>query len=142
EPLIGVRPIDVGGVDEIHAEVERALQRRNRLAILGGAVTFAHAHAAEPERSHERSAAPELSPLKIFQFAGDHEDEPYTWNAKNSKIGFEFSSSMCSLFPCMVSPGVVERKLFSAGVKGHLCPSGRANDTDSQRHPSSTSQRR
>ena len=49
EPLVGVRPVHVGGVEEVAAELQRARDRRPRLALVGGAVERRHAHAAEAD---------------------------------------------------------------------------------------------
>src|SRR5439155_1364041 len=45
ELLVGVRPVHVGGVEERDAEIERAVDRRNRLGLVGRAVELAHARA-------------------------------------------------------------------------------------------------
>ena len=47
--LVGERPVDLRGVDEVDAELERALDGRDRLLLVGLAVERGHAHAAESE---------------------------------------------------------------------------------------------
>src|SRR6185295_17669465 len=47
--LVGERPVDLRGVDEVDAELEGALDGRNRLLLVGLAVERGHSHAAEPE---------------------------------------------------------------------------------------------
>ena len=47
--LVRVRAVDLGGVEERAAELERAVDRRDRLRLVGGAVEGAHAHAAEAD---------------------------------------------------------------------------------------------
>ena len=49
--LVGERPVDVGGVDERHAEVERAADDLDRDVVVAllGAVGPGHAHAAEAD---------------------------------------------------------------------------------------------
>ena len=59
--LVLVRPVHVGGVEQIDAEVERAVDRGDRLGLVGGAVELAHAHAAEAERrDFEGTESPSL----------------------------------------------------------------------------------
>ena len=50
EPLVGERAVHVGGVEEGDAELERAVDRRDRLALVGRSVELRHPHAAESER--------------------------------------------------------------------------------------------
>jgi hypothetical protein len=51
--LVGaVLPIGVGGVDEVHADLGGAMQRRDRLVGIGHAVDRRHAHAAECDRRY------------------------------------------------------------------------------------------
>src|ERR1017187_10594489 len=47
EAFIGPRPVHVGGVDERHAEIERAMDRGDGLRVIGRAVCIRHSHAAE-----------------------------------------------------------------------------------------------
>jgi hypothetical protein len=52
ELLVGAAAVHLGGVQEIDAELERAVDRRRRLFLVGLAVEGGHAHAAEPERRY------------------------------------------------------------------------------------------
>jgi hypothetical protein len=47
ELLVRERPVHVGGVEEGHAEVQRAVDRRDRLAVVARAIELGHAHAAQ-----------------------------------------------------------------------------------------------
>src|SRR5262249_31609914 len=47
EPLVGVWPVDLGGVEECHAELERAVDRPKARLLVALAVGPGHAHAAE-----------------------------------------------------------------------------------------------
>ena len=47
--LVGQRPVQLRGVQEVDPELQRALDRGDRLALVGRAVEGRHAHAAEPE---------------------------------------------------------------------------------------------
>jgi hypothetical protein len=49
EPLVGERAVHVGRVEEVDAEVERAVDRRDRLRIVAAGVEVGHPHAAEAE---------------------------------------------------------------------------------------------
>ena len=50
EPLVRAPAVHVGRVEEGDSELDRALDRRDRLTLVGGAVELGHPHAAEPER--------------------------------------------------------------------------------------------
>ena len=50
ELLVRVRAVDVGGVEHRDAEVERPVDRGDRLRLVAGAVEVGHAHAAEADR--------------------------------------------------------------------------------------------
>ena len=50
ELLVGQRAVELRGVEEVDAELERALDRRDRLVFVGRAVERRHSHAAEAER--------------------------------------------------------------------------------------------
>jgi hypothetical protein len=47
--LIGERPIDVGGIEKIDAELDCAVDGRNRLTVVAGAIKLRHAHATEAD---------------------------------------------------------------------------------------------
>jgi hypothetical protein len=67
ELLVRERPVHVGGVDEVDAELERAVDRRDRLALVAGAVELRHPHAAEPlgRDLERRRAAAKCSPVHV-----------------------------------------------------------------------------
>ena len=46
--LVGERPVHVGRVEEGHAQLERPVDRRVGLGLVGGPVELGHAHAAQP----------------------------------------------------------------------------------------------
>ena len=52
ELLVVPRPVHVGGVEEGHADVERAADRRGRLVLVRGSVELGHPHAAESDRGY------------------------------------------------------------------------------------------
>src|ERR1035437_8976345 len=61
KPLVGERPVHVGGVEEVDAKLQGTMDRGDRLALIavrGGAVEVGHAHAAEPDRGHLEVAEP------------------------------------------------------------------------------------
>ena len=62
ELLVRERAVHVGGVEERDAELERAMDHRERLRVVTGAVGPAHPHAAESDRA-DRDAARAESPL-------------------------------------------------------------------------------
>ena len=49
EFLVGVRAVHVGGVEEVAAEIERAVDRAQRFAFVGCAIESRHAHTAETD---------------------------------------------------------------------------------------------
>ena len=63
EPLVGVRPIHVGGVQEVAAQLQRALDRRQRLALIARAVERRHPHTAEPDLRDLRAPRSECALL-------------------------------------------------------------------------------
>src|SRR5205823_5609147 len=79
ELLVGVRPVHVGGVEERDAEIERAVDRRNRLGLVGRAVELAHAHAAEPDRGDFEAG--EAS--RVHGHGSIHQRPTWTWTASN-----------------------------------------------------------
>src|SRR5205823_2167518 len=50
QPLVRERAVDVGGVEEIDPELERPVDRGDRLALVRGSVELGHTHAPEAER--------------------------------------------------------------------------------------------
>src|SRR5262249_51341203 len=63
--LVGERPINFGGVDEIDAELERAMDGANRLRIIGAGAGIERRHAHAPE--------PDARDLQISQVSALHE---------------------------------------------------------------------
>src|SRR5256885_14187621 len=57
EPLVGVRAVHVGGVEEVDAQIERPVDGRDRFAFVRGAVELGHPHASEPELGYDGSLA-------------------------------------------------------------------------------------
>jgi len=49
QALVGEGPVHVGRVEERAAPVERPVDHRHRLGVVGGAVELGHAHAAEAD---------------------------------------------------------------------------------------------
>jgi hypothetical protein len=45
QPLVGERPVHVGGVQEGHPDIQRPADGRDRLLVVGRPVGLAHAHA-------------------------------------------------------------------------------------------------
>jgi len=61
ELLVRIRPVHLGRIEEGHAELERPVNRRDRLGVITRAVGERHAHAAEadrPDRESLRSKRP------------------------------------------------------------------------------------
>ena len=61
ELFVRERPVHLGRVEERHAELERAVDRGDRLALVGRAVGLAHPHAAEAEGGDFEPLAAELA---------------------------------------------------------------------------------
>ena len=63
EFLVGVRPVDLGGVDERDAQVERPVDRADRLGVVGAraGVGRGHPHGAQADPGHI-----EISKLDVF----------------------------------------------------------------------------
>src|SRR5947208_8298447 len=59
--LIGVRTINVGGIEEGNPKVDCAIDSGERFHIVVVAVEFRHAHTAESDRRNNRSAASKFS---------------------------------------------------------------------------------
>jgi hypothetical protein len=51
EHFVRIRPVHVGGVEQRHAELERAVDHVRRLVVVARAVERRHAHAAEADRA-------------------------------------------------------------------------------------------
>ena len=60
ELLVLERPVHVGGVEEVDAELERAVDRGDRLGVVASAVELAHAHAAESHRRYREPGCPNV----------------------------------------------------------------------------------
>src|SRR5262249_7580183 len=71
--LVVAAAVHVRGVEEGHADLERRLDCRQRLGLVGLPVELRHAHAAEADRGDRRAVRAELARLHasfIRQFAG------------------------------------------------------------------------
>jgi hypothetical protein len=62
ELLVRQRPVQLRRVEEVDPELQRAPDRRDRLAFVAGAVERRHPHAAQPQRRN----------LEVCQFAPVH----------------------------------------------------------------------
>ena len=61
--LVGARAVHVGGVEQRDPEVERAVDRRDRLGLVGAAVELRHAHAAQALRRYGQALRAERALL-------------------------------------------------------------------------------
>src|SRR5262245_22929847 len=61
EALVGERAVRVRRIQEIDPELQRAMDRRDRLRIVVLAVELRHAHAAESHRGHSWTTSAELT---------------------------------------------------------------------------------
>src|SRR5262249_39382273 len=68
--LGGVGTVHVGGVEEVHAEREPALDGGERFRLVAGTVDLRHPHAPEAERGHLEPELPEPSSLHEAGFTG------------------------------------------------------------------------
>ena len=59
QQLVVAHPVEVAGVEQRHAGVERGMDRRDALGVLDGRVGARHAHAAEADRADRRAAGAE-----------------------------------------------------------------------------------
>ena len=78
ELFVGVRSVDLGGVDEGDAEVERPVDRADRLGVVaaGAGVGGRHAHRPEPDAGHLE--VPQLDVLHVVLPFGCSADEQTT----------------------------------------------------------------
>ena len=60
ELLVRERAVHVGRVEEIDADVERAVNRRDRLRLVPARIELGHPHAAEADRGHAQAGSSEL----------------------------------------------------------------------------------
>ena len=61
ERLIVVGAVYFGGVEKVAADVDRTLQRSNRLGFIGRAVGLTHGHAANTDARHRQTLIAELA---------------------------------------------------------------------------------
>src|SRR6185436_17619941 len=66
QPLVGKRPVDVRGVQEINSKIQRTMHRRNRLNIVALTVELGHPHAAETDRGDRGAAEPKLKGVHAY----------------------------------------------------------------------------
>src|SRR6266536_4483335 len=57
ELLVAADAVDVRRIEKVDAELERPVDRRNRLGLVAAAVEIGHAHAAEAHRRHFKPGA-------------------------------------------------------------------------------------
>ena len=69
--LVGEGAVHIGGVEKIDAEIERAMDRGDRLVVVAAAIELGHAHAAESQRGNGEAGGAEGS-----LWDRDHESEP------------------------------------------------------------------
>src|ERR1700733_2790655 len=61
--LVAEGSVDFGGIEQRHAQFQRALQGGERFRVVGRPVTLAHAHAAETECGHTQSLCSQVTQL-------------------------------------------------------------------------------
>src|SRR5207247_11008743 len=74
--LVGERAVDVGRIEEVDAELERAMDGGDGLGVIAAAVEVGHAHAAEPHGRHDEAVGPEgtlLQDRKSTRLNSSHE---------------------------------------------------------------------
>src|SRR6266545_40286 len=59
ELLVGEGTIHIGGIEEVHSELQRAMDRLDRLDLVGLSVDFRHAHAAQADLGDFRTLPPQ-----------------------------------------------------------------------------------
>src|SRR5207247_613824 len=64
--FIDVRTVHVGGVEEVDADLDRAVDRRDRFVIVARPVELGHAHAAEPDRRDLKTILAEYASLHDY----------------------------------------------------------------------------
>jgi hypothetical protein len=100
EFLVPADPIHVGGVEEGDSELNRTMDRRDRLRLIAAAVEFRHAHAAKPEGGN----------LKAAKMALVH-DHRSLWNQTNSRPTTHNSSSVFwTLFEGSIDNGFATKR--------------------------------
>src|SRR5208282_3180429 len=63
EDFIVAVTINVGGIQEVHAEFDGAMNGGNGFDVIPGAIKFGHAHAAKPHGRNERSGVTKFAEL-------------------------------------------------------------------------------
>src|SRR5918994_1151792 len=58
ERFVCANTVNVGGIEEVDAEFQRAMNDADRRGVLGGAVEIGHAHAAEANRGDALAGSP------------------------------------------------------------------------------------
>src|SRR5213080_984862 len=59
--LVVTRAVDVGRIEEIESDLDRALERRGGFSVVARAVELRHPHASEAQFRHHEPLAPEFS---------------------------------------------------------------------------------
>jgi hypothetical protein len=65
-----MRPIGVGGVEEVQAAIQRVVQGGDGFAVVALALEIAHAHAAQADGGNARAIAAECACLHGVHFFG------------------------------------------------------------------------
>ena len=67
EDFVVTVTVDVGGVEEIHTKIERAVDGSDGFGVVTRSIEFGHAHAAEAERGNERAVFSEMANMHVFR---------------------------------------------------------------------------
>ena len=67
--LVGERAVGVRRVQEIEPQVERAMDRRDRLDLVARTIEVAHPHATQPDRGYARAGGAESASRECHLFA-------------------------------------------------------------------------
>jgi hypothetical protein len=74
EPFVRGRAVRVGGVQEVDAEIEGAVNRRDRFGVVPAGVEIGHPHAAESDRGHALRGPAERAVLPLHAISSSRVD--------------------------------------------------------------------